>query len=646
MGGLHLGDARGLLLLAGLAPLVVLYILKVKRRRQRVSSTWLWAAAQRDLLAKHPLRKLVPEVPLVLEILALAALALALARLSTGAGAVDGDHVAIVVDTSASMATRIGGPAGATTRLDAAKRAAEDVVSRLAPGADAILIEAAHDPRVVAPFDRDPRRLQAALVDLQVREVEGDLTSAVALAADRLRSLTGTSASRRRIVIVTDGALAHDGPLAVAGIPTDVMAVGDDEDNAAIVRLDVRSGQDPSARHEQVQVFAMLQSFASRAREAYVTLSIEGRPEPVASRRTLLEPGDKLPVLLTFEPQPEDHGLGLIVELAPGDAAPVDDVAFGRVPAPPRMPVVVTSDAPYSWTTRALEADPAVDLQRLTLAQLATVNVDPDALVVIEGACPATVPGRDVLVLGPPTGGCFGVDVRAAVDGPRITSWETGDARLRFLTLDGIHVARSLGLVAYGAGASLVRSTATTLVADASLPGRTVTLVGFDPGDSDWPLKASFVLFVRNVVELARTHRAQGTAAPARTGEPVRLAVPEGTSRVLVSGPGLVDREVTARDGFAVLPSLDRAGLYHVRWNEPHVGTALVPVNLTSARESDVRRRPVSVEAAATPAASARAVETPSEWAAWLGALAALALALDVYWVTRQPRPRRAPVAS
>jgi hypothetical protein len=638
MGGLHFGDPRGLLLLAALAPLVVLYVLKIKRRRQRVSSTWLWATAQRDLLAKHPFRKLVPELPLLLEILALIALALVLARPSTRAGAVDGDHVALVVDTSASMATRIGGPTGATTRIAEARRVAQDVVARLAPGADAIVIESARDARVVAPPERDPRRLQSAIASIDAREVEGDLAAAVALAADRLRSMGG----RQRIFVVTDGALARDEPLVVAGIPTEILAVGDEEDNAGIVRIDVRSGLDAGSHHEQVQVFALVQSFGSRPREAYVTLSIEGRGEPVASRRLLLPPGDKLPVVLTFEPRPEDHGLGLVVQLSPGDAEPVDDVAFGRVPGSLRMPIVVASDTPYSWTTRAVEADPNVDLQRLGVAQLASVNVDPDALVIVEGACPGTLPGRDALVLAPAAGTCFGVGVGPPVDNPLLTSWETGDPRLRFLTLDGVHVARSPALDAHGAKASLVRSTATTLVADASVPGRTVTIVGFDPGDSDWPLKASFVLFVRNVVELARLHRAQGAAGPARTGDPARVAVPAGTTKVVVDGPGLTEREVPARDGFAILPSLDRAGLYHVRWNDPHVGSALVAVNLTSARESDVRARPVRLEGSTSPAVStARALDGHGEWITWLALLAALALALDVYWVTRQPRVRR-----
>ncbi|HTQ46412.1 MAG TPA: VWA domain-containing protein [Polyangiaceae bacterium] len=638
MSGLHLLDPKGLLLLAGLVPLVVFYILKIRRRRQRVSSTWLWMAAQRDLVAKHPFRRLVPELPLLLEILALALLALALARPTSRGGAIDGDHVAIVVDTSASMATRIGGPSGTRTRIDDAKAAARGAVTRLGPGADAIVIEAARDAVLVSPPERDVQRLQNAIDGIEARDVQGDLTAAVALAADRLRSLGG----RQRLVIVTDGALARDEPLAAGGIPTDVLQVGDAEDNAGIVRVDVRSGIDPTSLREQVQTFAMIQSWTPHPREAYVTLSIEGRPDPVASRRLLLQPGDKQPVVLTFEPRPEDHGAGLVVQLAPGDAEAADDAAYARVPAGPRMPVVVASDLPYSWTTRALEADPSVDLQRLTIAQLATVNIDPDALVVLESACPASVPGNDVLVIGAPAGRCFGVGVGSTVDDPPITSWDTGDARLRFLTLDGVHVAHALALDAPGSSAALVRSSATTLVADASSPGRSVTVLGFDVGDTDWPLKASFVLFVRNVVELSRAHRAQGVAGATRTGDPARVKLPAGTAKVTMDGPGVPEREIAARDGFAVLPPLWRAGLYHVRWNEPHVGAAVVPANLTSAEESDIAPRAIKIDGAAggTSETVTHAIAVHTEWLGWLAAIAALALVLDVWWVTRQPRGR------
>ncbi|MEO7110729.1 MAG: BatA domain-containing protein, partial [Polyangiaceae bacterium] len=103
MHAIELLNPRGLLLLAALIPLVVMYILKIRRERLRVPSTWLWAAAERDLLAKHPFKKLVAQVPLILQILALLLLVLALSRPAARGGTIIGDHIAIVIDTSASM---------------------------------------------------------------------------------------------------------------------------------------------------------------------------------------------------------------------------------------------------------------------------------------------------------------------------------------------------------------------------------------------------------------------------------------------------------------------------------------------------------------------------------------------------------------
>jgi hypothetical protein len=627
MSGLELLNRPGLWLLAGLAPLVVLYILKIKRERVIVPSTWLWQASKRDLMAKHPFKRLVAELPLVLQILALVALALALARPAARGGKVAGDHVAILVDTSASMGTR--------GRMEDAKRAAADVVGALSPGADAFVVEAAREARIVSPLERDAKHLKAAIAQLHVREVEGDLGAAVALAADRLRSLGGT----RRIVVVTDGALASPGPLAAAGIPTEVVQVGGVEDNAAIVRIDVRGGVEPLTRREQAQVFVMVQNFGAKPRDEFLTLAVEGKGEPVASRRVLVPPGEKIPVVLTFEPQPTDGGTGLVAQLSPPDALPIDDVAYGRVPAGQRMPVTLASRAPYSWTARALDADSDVSLQRITVDQLATVNVDPDALVVVEGACPDAIPGQDALVIAPPEGRCMGVDVGAALEQPQLTSWEAGDPRLRFLTMDGVHVAKGRELMARGAGASLVRAGKSTVVADATLPGRAATIVGFDVGDSDWPLKASFVLFVRNVVEQARVHRTQGAAGPVKTGDPLRVAVPAGVTSVKVQGPGEPERELPAKGGFVIVPGVERAGLYKVRWIAPRFGSVLVPANLTSDKESDVRPRPIAVDASGgATAVQSRAAAAHDEWAPWLALFAAIVLALDVWWLTRKPK--------
>ncbi|MFO0679828.1 MAG: VWA domain-containing protein [Polyangiaceae bacterium] len=632
MGAFEFLNPKGLWLLTGLVPLVLLYVLKIRRSRVRVGSTWLWAEARRDLLARHPFRRLVPEIPLLLQVLALVLLALALARPARRGGAVEGDHVAIVIDTSASMGSTATLGAAGGTRLDEAKEAAIRVVRAMGTGADALVLEASKEPRLALPPTRDKRRVVEVLESLAPTDVEGNLAAAVSLAADRVRALGG----KQRIVVVTDGSLEGEAPIFAANVPVDVVRVGRDGDNAGIVRIDARSGVNATNHHEELQIFVMVRNYADRPRDAYLTARLENATTPVASRRVLLPKSDKAPVVLTFEPSALDRGKGIVVELAGGDALKADDVAFARVPPAAKMPVTLASRASYSWFTRALDSDPTVDLQRLSLEELAKVNVDPDALVLVEGACPDAFPGKDVVVVAPPKGTCLGLEIGNAVEQPELTSWESGDPRFRFLTLDGVHVAKANAIAAPGSGVSLVRAGKTTIVADASLPGRAATILGFDVGDSDWPLKASFVLFVRNLVEWGKLHRSQGTTGPTRTGEPLRVAVPPGTPTVSVALGDGKPKDVEAKGSYAVLPPPSRAGLYHVEWTSPRVGKITIPANLTSDREGDIRVRDVRTTEGSSGAVSVvRPDDRHTDVSPWLALAAAVFLGLDVLWLTK-----------
>src|SRR5262249_18388910 len=151
------------------------------------------------------------------------------------------------------------------------------------------------------------------------------------------------------------------------------------------------------------------------------------------------------------------------------------------------------------------------------------------------------------------------------------------------------------------------------------------TVVSFDPGETDWPLKASFVLFMRNVVEATRMHRAQGASGPVTTGDPLRVAVPPDVTRVKVRGPGLADLDVAAKGGCPIVPSVERGGVYDVRWLAPHVGAIpVIAANLTSERESDVHPKPIVLEESGESGGATRAPDAQNDWAPWLALLAAL----------------------
>jgi hypothetical protein len=636
---LDLQNLAGLWLLAALVPLVLLYVLKVRRRRQKVASTWLWSAARRDVLARSPFQRLVAQIPLLLQLLALILLALALARPATRHRAILGDHIAIVVDASASMQGVSPSGNQSVARIELARRAAADALLALTPGSDAMIVEAGREPRVVSVLDRDRSRLRAAVGQLQAHDVEGDLTAAVALAVDRLRPLGGS----RRVLVFTDGNVAKAEPLRASGAALEVFTVGEPIDNAAIVRVDVRAGTDPTTKKEEVQAFAVIANFGQRPRDVFVTLRLSTIAEPLASRRLLVAPGERAPVVLTFEPTAGDRFKGLILEIAPHDGLAADDVAYGRVPPAAKQPAYLVTSSASPWLERALKSDPLVDLSKGTLTDLGKTPVEAGSLFVYDGQCPPQAPNGDFLVMAPPPGRCLGVEVADAIDKPTVTSWNNGDPRFRFLTMDGVHIAKARTLRTQNATLDLLRGPHDTLAADISTPGRLGTLLGFDVGESDWPLKASFVLFMRNIVEVARSHRALGALGPARTGDPLRVPVSSDVSEVTVDFPDAKEpKTLPAREGLAVVSDTRKAGLYRVSWKGARPGSTLLPVNLTSDGESDLRAAPLVVDASgATVAPASKLADAHTDWA-YLVALAALAfLVADVAWLTRAPRRRR-----
>ncbi|UQA60116.1 vWA domain-containing protein [Polyangium aurulentum] len=632
---------KGLALLGLLGPLVLLYILKVRRKRLRVGSTWLWASAKRDLLARSPFKKLIAQVPLVLQALALLLLGLALARPATRGRAITGDHVAIIIDASASMSALSQTKDKPAPRIELARGLARDILSSLTPGSDALLLEAGRDARVVAPLDRDVVRLKSALENVRAHDVEGDLGAAVALAVDRLRQLGGA----RRIVVITDGNLAAPAALTGASLPVEVITVGTPVENAGIVRVDVRSGTEPQLNREQVQAFVVVANFGRSPRELYVTMREDNASDVLASRKILVQPGERQAVVLDFLPAPGDYRRGLIFDIAPHDAMEVDDTAYARVPAGDKLPVVYAAPDPQKaspWIERAIVSDPATTLKLVSIADLQKPGAfELDAFVVIEGACPDGVSGGDLLIVDPPPGKCFGTVVGMPLEHPAITSWESADARLRFLTLDGVTIAKANALKPEGPTQELIRTQEGVIATDISTPTRTGTLLGFDVGDSDWPLKASFVLFMRNLLEGARIHRAHGITGPARAGEPLRVRLPASAKEVEVKGPGGEKLDVSLRGGLAVVPEISKVGFYHLAWKGPEAGSLVAPANLTSPAESDLSSVMPPVPAGDDKLKITAAGAEPdahNEWG-WVLALGALALVIaDVWYLTRKPR--------
>src|SRR5499433_4324168 len=178
-------------------PLVLLYFLKVRRREATVPSLLLWDPSRRDREASTFFQRLQRDPLLVLQLLALVALALALARpvvTVTGEGA---RKVVVVLDTSASMKARDVSP----SRFEAARAEALAFVRRQGEGAEIMVIEAGVQPHVAAALGRDRDRALSAIRSASARDLPQRLPEALRTA----RALVGAD-PRAEIHVFTDGA--------------------------------------------------------------------------------------------------------------------------------------------------------------------------------------------------------------------------------------------------------------------------------------------------------------------------------------------------------------------------------------------------------------------------------------------------------
>src|SRR5215471_18586270 len=116
-------------------PLVLLYFLKVRRREATVPSLLLWDPSLRDREASTFFQRLQRDPLLILQLLALVALTVALARPAITVMGHGNKRVVVVMDTSASMKATDVPP----SRFVQAQRAALGLLGQLGQGAEVMV---------------------------------------------------------------------------------------------------------------------------------------------------------------------------------------------------------------------------------------------------------------------------------------------------------------------------------------------------------------------------------------------------------------------------------------------------------------------------------------------------------------------------
>ncbi len=539
---------------------VLLYLLRVRRREQSVSSILLWRRSAPSLAASRPSRRIERSLLLLLQLLAVACLVVGLARPAVIGRGVAGRDIVLVLDGSLSMQARDVAP----TRFDRARAEALEVVSRLAPGQRAAVVLAAPHPLLLAALTDDRRALAGALRAAAPWDAQGDVAAAVTLGAAQQSSPGG------QVLVWTDG--ARGALPSVAGVTYRI--VGTSDDNVAIAEFRVLRDADG------VRALVRVANDGGAARQ--VPLEVRLGDVVVYRRTVTVTPGDTWTTVFPVA------GAGVLrARLDVHDLLPADDQATAVIdPTPLPSVLLVSRGSPYlEGMLRVLPVARAAETATVSPATWSRFGI-----VILDRVDVGTLPPGNYLAIGTVPSG-LPVSASGVVSHPTVAAWDRDDPVLRFVDLSSVRIDRALALAPEGG--RVLAEGAVPLVWAYDGGGVRIVILGFALEDSDLPLHVAFPILVQNSLAWLG-----GAIADARVGDDVE--VPAGAApAATLTDPGGGRAALRPVDGVFVLPPLVHAGLY--RLSVPGGADRVFAAQIGAPQASVIRPGPAPAGTSAAP---------------------------------------------
>src|SRR5881409_586223 len=558
-------------------PLVLLYFLKVRRRERTVSSLLLWHTSLRDREASTFFQRLHRDPLLLLQLLALLALALALARPVATVMGQGARKVVVVLDTSASMKAQDVSP----SRFEVARAGAAALVRGLGEGAEVMVIEAGVQPRVTAALARDRERALAAIRSAQARDLPTRLVEAVRTA----RALVAAD-PRAEIHVFTDGAFTLPEGEDTADARVRWIGVGRQGSNVAITSLSIRKNYYGAFDY---QAFVSLVNYSGEAQTFAFRLELDGKS--IAEKEVTLEPNVRRSVVMPFS----HGGSGTVTaRIRVNDDLEVDNVAYAVLPPPRKIAVLLVSPGNL-FLEKVLRTDPQVSLDVRTPDQYQGGMGEAD-VVILDSVTPLRAgPGRFVFVNAVPPD--VPLEVLGRIERQTIMDWDRAHPVMRHVEFAKVTIEDALRIRPLAAGRPLVEAVGGPLIYALEEPDRKALFVGFDLFKTDFPLRVAFPLILSNGLRWLHPAALDQSSLQLAAGQPILLPVAHGVTSVNVTTPrGRVVKAHVTR-GVVSFTETDEVGVYTLSTAK---GETKIAVNLADADESDITPRPLPTAATRT----------------------------------------------
>ncbi len=619
------------------------YIIKMRRRRFEVPFAELWKRVL-DTKDANALWKQLKRLISLLFVLLILGLVL-FAALDPTLGATDrkARSVVILVDASASMKTTDGNEDGTLSRIDAAKKKADELIDSMGGGDLAMIIKVDGQATPLSRFTNDKAMLHkyvngvaqqegiagASLEGVVASDTPADLPRALGAAADALRDRKNPL-----VVLISDGAfpeaslglvswdkqtgappptagsaeatLKNLAAVDLSGVDVRFVPVGRSSENVGIVAFNVRRYIANKAAYE---VFIEIQNFGKEPTKRKLTLLNGGTP--VDTRTIELAPGQRVRHIYEKLPASEENQLRATIGpmrddknnviTGTSDLFGLDDVAFALLPARKKQKVLMVTEDNLFLEGALLVYD-NVDPTKLTPAEYTANPAAAEGMdaVIFDDFTPEVIPPPPAsLLYFHPTGPNSPIAVRNVLTNPRITEIAEDHPVMRWVTMSDVYTDKSntFAIDSKKGESSLAYSVRDTIVAAKRDGRRKILAFGFSlpaanrESATDLPMRVAFPMLLVNTLDwFAGDHADLLTTYPTGRRERIPLDGVVGATQATVVGPDGVETATPIIDGLATFYG-SRVGFYDVSAkgeDGKEMAKIKLAANLASVDESDI----------------------------------------------------------
>lgn len=582
------------LFLFGLAiPIIALYILKLRRRREPVSTLMFWDQLFKERQTTSLFQRLKHLLSLLLQLLFLALLVLAIARPQFAFITKSARQLILIVDNSASMNAVLKidpeNPSS-QTRLDSAKEQALQLVKGLRFIDEMTIVSNHKQPTIQTPFTGHQKTLREAIESITATDIRTDLKPAVDLAY----TIAETKPNPEIIIMsdfqaVTDKTITLFQETQLEAQPTEeeqeslqkpklhLIKIGEDNDNVGITQFRVRKSI--------VNVFdyeTLLTVVNASDEEKRCSVELYFNDSLFDVRPYTLTPGEmKSEIFSNFAF--EGGELKAVLDIT--DALSSDNVAYATLPKREQISVLlVTEENPF--LEKVLSVDEKLDL---SIMKPLDYEATPKSaqVVIFDRYSPKNIGDGNYMFIYPPKleGDLQDVmlawDIGEALETPIITDWERTHAILQHVHLENVLIGEAYQITPPSTAQILARSFESPVIFIDVSQNRKVVFAAINILESDLPLRIAFPVIIANTIQWFQ-HTEGIQEYHLQTGEVLRYkfeseyptyieaeqeeeAQPENTKQTLtVTGPEDESWEIPIENDEILFEHTQQAGFYKI----------------------------------------------------------------------------------